>query len=139
MYAIVACDEKNVNVVRQYIIEDLADSLGENTTEDMSKVEDVVDHMNVNGGCRVYLGFGISPRSAKEELVHNVFSWGMPVEDVVHGVCPLAYFLVSLKPGRNPHVGDVQYETIRFRVSLCATFGSDAITAVQPWELSMSK
>lgn len=138
MYAIVACDEKNVNVVRQCIVEDLADSLGENTTRDMSTIEALVDSLNAEDGCRVYLGFGISPRSAKEELVHNVFSWGMPVENVVYGVCPLAYFLVSLKPGRNPHVGEVGYDTIRFRVSLCATFGSDAITGVQPWELSMS-
>lgn len=139
MYAIVAASEKNINVIRGFVVEDLANSLGENTTEDMAIVEDIVDDMNVNEGCRCYLGFGISPTSAKEECMHNVFSWGMPVEDVVHGVCPLAYFLVSLKPGRNPHVGEVKYDTIRFRVSLCATFGCDAITAVQPWELSMSK
>ena len=139
MYAIVAASEKNISIIRNFVVEDLANSLGENTTEDMSTVEALVDSLNAEDGCRVYLGFGISPRSAKEELVHNVFSWGMPVEDVVHGVCHLAYFLVSLKPGRNPHVGEVEYDTIRFRVSLCATFGSDAITAVQPWELSMSK
>ena len=138
MYAIVASDEKNINVIREYVMRDLADSMGENTTEDMVKIEEIMDDMN-DDGCRCYLGFGIGPRSAKEELVHDVFSQGMPVEDVVHGMYPLAYFLVSLKPGRNPHVGDVQYETIRFRVSLCATFGSDAITAVQPWELSMSR
>ena len=138
MYAIVASDEKNINVIREYVMRDLADSLGENTTEDMVKVENVVDDMN-DEGCRCYLGFGIGPRSAKEELMHDVFSYGLPVEDVVHGMYPLAYFLVSLKPGRNPHVGEVSYETIRFRVSLCATFGSDAITAVKSCELSMSK
>lgn len=139
MYAIVASSEKNINIIREFVVRDLANSLGENTTEDMTRVEDVVDYMNVEENCRTYLGFGISPRAAKEEFMHNVFSWGMPVEDVVHGMYPLAYFLVSLKPGRNPHVGEVGYETIRFRVSLCATFGSDTITAVQPWELSMSK
>lgn len=138
MYAIVASDEKNINVIREYVIHDLADSMGENATDDMIKVEDIADDMNDNG-CRCYLGFGIGPRSAKEELMHDVFSYGLPVEDVVHGMYPLAYFLVSLNPGRNPHVGEVSYETIRFRVSLCATFGSDAITAVQPGELSMSK
>lgn len=138
MYAIVASDEKNINVIREYIIHDLADSMGANTTEDMVKIEDIADDMN-DDGCRCYLGFGISPKSAKEEFMHDVFFQGMPVDDVVHGMYPLAYFLVSLKPGRNPHVGDVQYDTIRFCVSLCATFGSDAITAVQPWELSMSK
>lgn len=139
MYAIVAAEEKNIEVIHDFVMHDLADSLGENTTRDMSLVEDVVDYMNVEENCRCYLGFGISPRAAKEEFMHNVFSYGMPVEDVVHGMYPLAYFLVSLKPGRNPHVGEVEYDTIRFRVSLCATFGSDAITAVQPWELSMSK
>lgn len=138
MYAIVAAEEKNINVIREYVMHDLADSMGENTTEDMVKIEDIADDMN-DDGCRCYLGFGIGPRSAKEELMHDVFSYGLPVEDVVHGMYPLAYFLVSLKPGRNPHVGEVSYETIRFRVSLCATFGSDAITAVQPGELSMSK
>lgn len=138
MYAIVASDEKNINVIREYVIHDLADSMGENTTEDMVKIEDIADDMN-DDGCRCYLGFGIAPRSAKEELMHDVFSYGLPVEDVVHGMYPLAYFLVSLKPGRNPHVGEVSYETIRFRVSLCATFGSDAITAVKPGELSMSR
>lgn len=138
MYAIVASDEKNINVIREYIIQDLANSLGEDTTEDMVTIEEIVDDMN-DEGCRCYLGFGISPRSAKEEFMHDVFFQGMPVEDVVHGMYPLAYFLVSLKPGRNPHVGEVGYDTIRFCVSLCATFGSDAITAVKPWELSMSK
>ena len=138
MYAIVASDEKNINVIREYVMRALADSMGENTTEDMIKVEDIADDMN-NDGCRCYLGFGIGPRSAKEELMHDVFSYGLPVEDVVHGMYPLAYFLVSLKPGRNPHVGEVSYETIRFGVSLCATFGSDAMAAVQRWEVSMSK
>lgn len=138
MYAIVASDEKNINVIREYVMHDLADSIGANTTEDMVKIEDIADDMN-DDGCRCYLGFGIGPRSAKEELMHDVFSYGLPVEDVVHGMYPMAYFLVSFKPGRNPHIGEVSYETIRFRVSLCATFGSDAITAVKSGELSMSK
>lgn len=107
MYAIVACDEKNVNVVRGFIVENLANSLGENTTEDMSTVETLVDSLNSEEGCRVYLGFGISPASAKEKCIHNVLSWGFPVESIINERLPLTYFVVSLKPGRNPHVGDV--------------------------------
>ena len=49
MYAIVASDEKNINVIREYVMRDLADSLGENTTEDMVKIEEIVDDMNDDG------------------------------------------------------------------------------------------
>lgn len=138
MYAIVACDEKNVNVVRGLVVEDLANSLGENTTEDMSTVEALVDSLNSEEGCRVYLGFGISPASAKEECIHNVLSWGLPVESIINERLPLTYFVVSLKPGRNPHVGDVCWSDVRFCVSLCATFGGEK-TAVNNYELSMCK
>lgn len=59
MYAIVAAEEKNIEVIHDFV-----NSLGENTTRDMPVVEDVVDYMNVEENCRRYLGFGISPRSA---------------------------------------------------------------------------
>ena len=62
MYAIIATDGDIINPVRKNIIDALAPSMGENVTEDMQMMEDVVDDVNDNEGCHVYLGFGISPQ-----------------------------------------------------------------------------
>lgn len=138
MYAIIATDGNIIDAVRKNIVDALAPSMGENVTEDMQAMEYIIDDVNDNEGCHAYLGFGISPTSAKEECVHNALACGLHVDDVVHGYLPMTYFMVALVPNHDPHIGEVCSSAIRFQISLCATF-ADATTAVDQCELSMSK
>lgn len=138
MYAIIATDGDIINAVRKNIVDALAPSMGENVTEDMQMMENVVDDVNDNEGCHAYLGFGISPASAKEECVHNALACGLHADNIVHGYFPMNYFLVALIPNHNPHVGEVCSSALKFQVSLCATF-ADATTAIDECELSMRR
>ena len=138
MYAIIATDSDIIDCVRKNIVDQLASSMGENITDDMQSLEYIVDDVNDNDGCYVYLGFGISPAAAKEECVHNALACGLHVDDVVHGYSLMNYFMVALVPNHDPHIGEVRCSALCFRVSLCATFAG-AITAINQCELSMSK
>ena len=136
MYAIIATDGNIIDAVRKDIVEALAPSMGENVTDDMQMIEDVVDDVNSNDGCHVYLGFGISPASAKEECVHNALAVGLHADNVIHGYFPMEYFMVAMIPNHDPHVNKVCSSALKFQVSLCATF-ADATTAIDECELSM--
>lgn len=110
--------------------------MGENVSDDMQSIEYIVDDVNDNDGCHVYLGFGISPAPAKEECVHNAIACGLHADNIVHGYFPMTYFMVALIPNHDPHVGEVYSSALKFQVSLCATF-ADATTAIDECELSM--
>lgn len=138
MYAIIATDDNIIDAIRKNIVDELAPSMGENLNQDMQAIEYVVDDVNDNEGCHVYLGFGISPASAKEECIHNALACGLHADNIIHGYFPMRYFLVALKPNRNPHIGEVCSSALKFQVSLCATF-ADATTAIDECELPMRR
>lgn len=135
MYAIIATDDNIIDAIRKNIVDELAPSMGENLNQDMQAIEYVVDDVNDNEGCHVYLGFGISPASAKEECIHSALACGLHADNIIHGYFPMRYFLVALKPNRDPHIGEVCSSALKFQVSLCATF-ADATTAIDECELS---
>ena len=98
MYAIIATDGDIINAVRKNVVDELAPSMGENLDQDMQAIEYIVDDVNGNEGCHIYLGFGISPSSAKEECVHNALACGLHADNIVHGYFPMSYFAVALIP-----------------------------------------
>lgn len=136
MYAIIATDSDIIDCVRKNIVDQLAFSMGENVTDDMQAMEYIVDDVNDNEGCHVYLGFGISPAAAKEECIHNALACGLHADNIIHGYFPMTYFMVALIPNHDPHVGEVCSSALKFQVSLCATF-ADATAAIDECELSM--
>lgn len=101
MYAIIATDSDIIDCVRKNIVDQLASSMGENVTDDMQSIEYIVDDVNDNEGCHVYLGFGISPAAAKEECIHNALACGLHADNIVHGYFPMTYFMVALIPNHD--------------------------------------